>query len=75
MGPWVNVLDPRFNLHLRADRIASAWAVRKPSQRGDVHSLELYDADGLCFCQIFGARKSGDAERPDWRALITGVEG
>ncbi|TVQ28917.1 MAG: hypothetical protein EA356_17960 [Geminicoccaceae bacterium] len=24
-GPWINVLDPGFNLHLREDRIAHAW--------------------------------------------------
>lgn len=70
MGPWINVLDPRFNLHLRMDRIASAWAVRKPSLRGDVHSVELYDASGFCFCQIFGERPPGEAERADWRALV-----
>src|SRR5690606_33869635 len=28
VGPWFNVLDPRFNLHLRADGIAAAWLVR-----------------------------------------------
>ena len=27
MGPWQNVLDPRFNLHLRLDHIAEVWAV------------------------------------------------
>ena len=26
-GPWVNVLDPRFNLHLRWDRIAQTRLV------------------------------------------------
>jgi putative hemin transport protein len=69
-GPWLNVLDPRFNLHLRADRIAGAWVVRKPSLRGDVHSLELFDADGFCFAQVFGERRPGETERADWRALI-----
>lgn len=28
MGPWVNVLDPGFNLHLREDHIAQAWLVK-----------------------------------------------
>lgn len=73
MGPWINVLDPRFNLHLRTDRIAGAWAVRKPSARGDVHSVELFDADGFCFCQIFGERPPGEPERADWRALADGL--
>jgi putative hemin transport protein len=75
VGPWLNVLDPTFNLHLRADRVASAWVVRKPSLRGDVHSLELFDAAGEAVAQIFGARAPGTAERADWRALLGGVAG
>lgn len=73
VGPWLNILDPTFNLHLRADRIASAWVVRKPSVNGEIHSLELYDGAGDLACQIFGHRKAGEVERPDWRALVTGL--
>lgn len=73
MGPWLNVLDPTFNLHLREDRIASAWVVRKPSVNGDIHALELYDARGHNFCQIFGQRLAGETERADWRALVAGI--
>lgn len=75
MGSWLNVLDPRFNLHLREDRISAAYVVRKPSLRGDIHSLELFDAGGECFCQIFGARPPGGTERADWRELVTGLPG
>lgn len=71
---WMNVLDPRFNLHLRDDLIDEAWVVRKPSARGDVHALELFDADGFCFAQFFGERKPGTTERGDWRALVTALE-
>jgi len=74
MGPWLNVLDPRFNLHLREDRIAAAFVVRKPSLRGDVHSLELYDAAGACIAQIFGERPPGGSERDDWRALLAALD-
>ncbi len=73
VGPWLNVLDPRFNLHLRTDLVASAWVVRKPSVNGEIHSLELYDATGEIVCQIFGLRHAGGTERPDWRALVTGL--
>jgi putative hemin transport protein len=72
-GPWLNVLDPGFNLHLREDRVDSAWIVRKPSVRGDVHSLELFDRDGFCFAQVFGERPPGETERNDWRALVAGL--
>jgi putative hemin transport protein len=73
VGPWLNVLDPDFNLHLRADRVAGAWVVRKPSLRGDVHALELYDAAGGAVAQVFGARPPGEVERSDWRGLVTGL--
>ena len=73
VGPWLNVLDPRFNLHLRSDLVSSAWVVRKPSVNGEIHALELYDATGEIACQIFGLRHAGGTERPDWRALVTGL--
>jgi putative hemin transport protein len=70
LGPWFNVLDPTFNLHLREDAIASAWVVRKPTRDGDVTSLELFDAEGFCFTQIFGQRKPGNPELEAWRAIL-----
>jgi len=69
MGPWYNVLDPDFNLHLRQDRIASAWLVRKPTRDGTVTSVELFDAEGTCFAQFFGERKPKRPELDSWRAL------
>ncbi len=69
MGPWFNVLDPGFNLHLREDAIAQTWLVRKPTRDGIVTSVELFDSGGFCFAQFFGERKPGKPEREDWRAL------
>lgn len=73
MGPWLNVLDPRFNLHLREDAIAEAWAVRKPTADGLVSSLELYATDGELIAQFFGLRKPGQPERCAWRQLLDGL--
>lgn len=70
MGPWLNVLDPGFNLHLREDHIASAWVVRKPTVDGLVSSLELFDSQGDTIAMLFGARKPGQPEACDWRALL-----
>ncbi|QDL91896.1 hemin-degrading factor [Paroceanicella profunda] len=72
-GPWINVLDPRFNLHLRTDAVAAAWLVRKPTADGIVTSVELFDDTGFCFCMVFGARKPGQPEREDWRAIAAGL--
>lgn len=73
MGPWLNVLDNGFNLHLRADHIASAWVVGKPTSDGLVTSLELFDAQGETIAMLFGERKPGRPELPEWRSLIGAV--
>lgn len=73
MGPWLNVLDPGFNLHLREDHIAQAWLVRKPTIDGLVSSLELFDAAGRTIAMFFGERKPGQAERCEWRELLASV--
>lgn len=70
MGPWLNVLDPGFNLHLREDHIASAWIVRKPTVDGLVTSLALFDRDGNVIAMFFGERKPGKPELDEWRALV-----
>ncbi|WP_423066847.1 hemin-degrading factor [Devosia sp. CN2-171] len=69
MGPWLNVLDETFHMHLRLDHIAQAWVVRKPTDRGHVTSLECYDAEERLIVQFFGKRVEGHDERPAWRAL------
>lgn len=54
MGPWINVLDPRFNLHMRADEVAEVWHVAKPTRHGLAHSVEAFDAEGGLILQVFG---------------------
>ncbi|MES2664630.1 MAG: ChuX/HutX family heme-like substrate-binding protein [Pseudomonadota bacterium] len=67
MGPWINVMDPRFNLHLRADHVAEVYCVNKPTARGAAISIEAFDAEGGLILQIFGYRK--DAAPDAWNAL------
>jgi putative hemin transport protein len=69
-GPWFNVLDPMFNLHLREDTIASSWMVRKPTRDGVVTSIELFDPAGDLTVSFFGKRKPGIPEQLPWRALV-----
>ncbi|WP_088156438.1 hemin-degrading factor [Achromobacter xylosoxidans] len=69
-GPWYNVLDPKFNLHLDTTAIASAWVVNKPTSDGWVTSLELYAATGDLIAQFFGERKPGKPELAQWRELM-----
>jgi putative hemin transport protein len=70
-GPWINVLDPGFNLHVREDKIASSWVVAKPTQAGIVRSLELFDADGETIALLFHKRDDRDnPEHPAWHSLL-----
>ncbi len=69
MGPWINVLDETFHLHLRMDHIRELWAVRKPTKDGHVTSIEAYGADNQMIIQFFGQRHEGETERDDWRFL------
>jgi putative hemin transport protein len=71
MGPWINVMDPRFNLHLRADRLAEVYRVWKPTRTGDVFSVEGFAADGELILQVFGYRKNTPAE--PWNALVASL--
>ena len=75
MGPWFNVLDPRFNLHLRADKVAEVWLVRKPTKRGDAISVEAFDTDGQLILQIFGKRAEAATDTKGWDILADALAG
>ena len=71
-GPWFNVLDPEFNLHLRTDAVVNSYVVRKPSEDGTIHSIELFDGEGNMIVQFFGKRKPGIPEIQAWSDLLNG---
>lgn len=68
-GPWINVLDPSFNLHLKLEDIAEAWMVKKPTEDGAVHAIECFNAQGEMLVQFFGKRKPGIPELDSWKYL------
>jgi putative hemin transport protein len=68
-GPWFNVLDPEFNMHLREDGIANVWLVKKPTDDGIVTSIEVFDKEGNIIAQFFGKRKPGIPENENWRMI------
>ncbi|MBN9889411.1 hemin-degrading factor [Salipiger abyssi] len=70
MGPWQNIMDPGFNLHLRRDKVAELWAVEKPTQRGPAISVEAFDAEGGLIFQCFGVGKDGNDHRPAWKEIV-----
>lgn len=70
LGPWLNILDPGFNLHVDQGALAHAWVVQKPTADGPVSSLELYDAAGESVAYVFSKRKPGQTEADLWRTLL-----
>ncbi|MCY4642439.1 MAG: hemin-degrading factor [Gammaproteobacteria bacterium] len=69
-GPWYNVLDSKFNLHLREDQIARTWVTKKPTEDGVVTALEVFDKDSELIAMFFGKRKPGIPELDLWREVI-----
>lgn len=72
-GPWINVLDPEFNLHLKENAVAQTWIVRKPTEDGIVTSLELFNEKKELICTLFGERKPGIPELESWREVIKDI--
>ncbi|MDF0603289.1 hemin-degrading factor [Psychromarinibacter sp. C21-152] len=70
VGPWQNIMDPGFNLHLRSDHIAELWAVEKPTKRGPALSLEGFDSRGALILQVFGLRTDELDERPAFAEIV-----
>ncbi|MGC8201091.1 hemin-degrading factor [Aliiroseovarius sp. PTFE2010] len=70
VGPWNNVMDPGFNLHLRSDHVAEVYEVRKPTKRGMAISVEAFDEHGEIILQIFGMRKDDADHVPAFEALV-----
>lgn len=73
IGPWLNVMDERFNLHLRADHVAEMWQVEKPTKRGMAISVEAFDAEGALIYQCFGMRADKGGDPQVWADLVNGL--
>jgi putative hemin transport protein len=69
MDGWLNILDETFHMHLRLDHITGLWAVRKPTDLGQVTSVEAYDANGSLIVQFFGIQQKGQ-DAPRWAEIV-----
>lgn len=69
-GPWINILDPEFNMHLRQDQIAEIWHVIKPTESGNVNSIEIFNSSGELIVQFFGKRKPGIPDPTNWISIL-----
>ncbi len=67
---WINIMDPKFNMHLRMDLLGNSWVVYKPSSDGPVWSIEAYDYKGELAVQFFGLRKPGIPQPEEWKVTL-----
>lgn len=70
---WFNVMDPDFNLHLDTTKIAETWITKKPTDDGEVTSIEVFNKEGDFIVQLFGKRKPGIPELQGWKDLVAGL--
>jgi len=68
-GPYLNVMDPKFHLHVRLDHISEVWAVHKPSERGQVIAVQAYDLSGQQIVQFRGSTGKERSNDIDWHEL------
>lgn len=70
---WFNVMDPDFNLHLDTTKIGETWITKKPTEDGEVTSVEVFNNDGEFIVQFFGKRKPGNPELQEWKDLVAAL--
>lgn len=70
---WYNILDPDFNMHLDMSKVAQTWIVRKPTEDGEVTSIEVFNEMGDIIVQFFGKRKPGIPELTSWKELVASL--
>jgi putative heme utilization carrier protein HutX len=74
-GGYFNVRTESLDMHIRADRIGAAFAVRKPSHMDGAQTLsvQFFDADGASAFKVFFVF-GGSTPPPDrvkaWESLV-----
>lgn len=70
---WFNVMDPDFNLHIDTTKIGETWITKKPTEDGEVTSVEVFNKDAEFIVKFFGKRKPGNPELQEWKDLVAGL--
>ncbi|MCZ2203827.1 ChuX/HutX family heme-like substrate-binding protein [Bartonella sp. A05] len=70
MGPWINILNQKFHLHLLVSEIDKVQRVRKPTHDNYISALEAFDRNGEMVIQFFSMQQKNEREREDWRSLL-----
>ena len=73
MGPWINVMDERFHMHLRTDCEHPVYLLRKPTRHGDVLSIEIIDPAGKDVLLITAVRTMEGGDDTAFRELLRSI--
>ncbi|WP_130538284.1 ChuX/HutX family heme-like substrate-binding protein [Thiomicrorhabdus indica] len=52
-GPWFNVLDEHFHMHLNLSEIDQVWRVYKPSEKEVIESIEWFDKSQQSIAMLY----------------------
>lgn len=74
-GPWFNVLDDDFNLHLNQTAIAGPRSVNLPYRGHRLQGLQLSNARGQTIASLFGPYDPADSGSLLWHDLLAGLPG
>ncbi|PPD32667.1 MAG: hypothetical protein CTY19_11100 [Methylomonas sp.] len=72
-GPWFNVLDEGFNLHLNETAVANIQIVCVQFQQHLLHGLLLRDRQAQIILSLFGEFTEATGECTIWRDFITSL--
>ncbi|MBO1927059.1 hypothetical protein J3998_05665 [Thiomicrorhabdus sp. 6S2-11] len=74
-GPWLNVLDKTFHMHLNLPSVSQAWKVYKPSDQEIIESIEWFDHANQPIAMLYlhpKARKD-PTMTAKWQGLLTSI--
>lgn len=74
-GPWLNVLDQDFNLHLNQTAIAGLRTVNLPYRGHNLQGLQLRNAHGQTIASLFGQYDPTSGDSPLWNDLLAWLPG
>lgn len=72
-GPWFNILDSDFNIHLMQNAIGQVWHLSKPSQDGPINTISVLDHQHEEIMVITDRRLRGERESGIWHSLISSL--
>lgn len=74
MGPWLNVLDPKFNLHANMTLVKQCWMVTKYLNNDQpTYSLELFDENDQSLMMVYldKSHLKDESQQKLWPQILT----